>query len=195
MQWHKGGATMKSTIRAPCPFLSFEITHSKKIRREQKMNRIILCEQCKALQHGEHLCDKCTFYIQTYCDRCHEESPETCDLCRQARAFIESDDKRQASRERTHRNHMMNIDLSYAEDKKLIVSKRKDALDALIDASDNKRILELFSCLTEIQKRRFVAHYIDGKTYRTIASEEGVNHTKIMKSIEQSRKKLKKFFK
>jgi RNA polymerase sigma factor (sigma-70 family) len=85
--------------------------------------------------------------------------------------------------------------LSYAEDKKLIVNQHKNPLDTLIDETDNRRILEMCSCLPETQKRRFVAHYIDEKTFRAIASEEGVNHTKIQKSIEQARKKLKKFFK
>ena len=159
------------------------------------MNQIILCNQCKGLLNEKLLCDKCAFYIQQYCEHCYEQSQETCNICRQARAFIESDDKRQASRERTHRNHIVHIDLSYAEDKKLIVNQHKNSLDTLIDETDNRRILELFNCLTETQKRRFVAHYIDGKTFRAIANEEGVNHTKIQKSIEQARKKLKKFFK
>ncbi|WP_273327739.1 hypothetical protein [Vallitalea guaymasensis] len=82
------------------------------------MNQIILCDQCKGLNHQELLCDKCAFYIQKYCSECREKSPETCHLCRQARAFIEKDDKRLASRERTHRSYIAHFDLTYAEDKK-----------------------------------------------------------------------------
>ncbi|WP_273327737.1 hypothetical protein [Vallitalea guaymasensis] len=67
------------------------------------------------------------------------------------------------------------------------MDQRGDALDTLIDETANRRILEMFDCLTEIQKRRFIAHYIDGKTFRAIALEEGVNHTKIQKCIEQTR--------
>jgi len=52
------------------------------------MNQIILCSQCKGLLNEELLCDKCAFYIQQYCEHCHEQSQETCNLCRQARAFI-----------------------------------------------------------------------------------------------------------
>lgn len=159
------------------------------------MNQIILCNQCEGLHDKELLCDKCAFYINQYCSNCNEKSEETCTVCKDARVFLERDDKRQASKERTDRNHIIHIDLSYAEDKKLIVKPQKDALDKLIDEADNNRILEMFSCLTEIQKRRFIAHYIGGKSFRAIASEEGVNHTKIQKSIEQARKKLKKFFK
>ncbi len=159
------------------------------------MNQIILCDKCKGLKDKELLCDKCAFYINQYCSKCNEKSDETCRICKEARDFLERDDKRQASKERTHRNHITHIDLSYAEDKKLIVKQEKDALEQLIDKDDNNKILEMFSCLTETQKRRFIAHYIDGKSFRAIASEEGVNHTKIQKSIEQARKKLKKFHK
>jgi RNA polymerase sigma factor (sigma-70 family) len=161
----------------------------------KKMNEIILCDKCRAIKNMDDLCSKCAFYITYYCRHCNEASVETCLKCKEARAFLESDDKRQSSSERTDRNHIVQMDLDFAEDKKLITSQQRDTLDTLIDETDNSRILEMFSCLTETQKRRFVAHYIDGKTFRAIASEEGVNHTKIQKSIEQARKKLKKFFK
>lgn len=54
---------------------------------------------------------------------------------------------------------------------------------------------EGLSELTEIQRRRLVAAFFDEKSSREIAKEEGVNYSAIDKSIAQSLKKLKKFFK
>lgn len=47
--------------------------------------------------------------------------------------------------------------------------------------------------LTEVQQRRLKAVYFDGKTSRDVAQEEGVNYSKVDKSIMQALKKLKKF--
>jgi RNA polymerase sigma factor (sigma-70 family) len=124
---------------------------------------------------------------------CNEKSEETCHVCKEARAFLERDDKRQASKERTHRNHIIHIDLSYAEDKKLIVKQRKDVLEHIVDDVDNKKIWEVFNSLTKLQCRRFTSYYIDGKTLEEIGREEGVEYQTIQKSLNKSRKKLKKF--
>ncbi|SKC77483.1 sigma factor-like helix-turn-helix DNA-binding protein [Maledivibacter halophilus] len=159
------------------------------------MNKIILCEVCREAKDQESFCPKCTFYIQQYCNNCIEKSAYTCAKCKEARNFLESDDKRQASAERTDRNHIIHISLEYAEGKKMLKNRKSNALDKLIESNDRKKILQAFSCLTETQKRRFIAHCIDGMTYREIAAKEGVNHTKIQKSVEQARKKIKNFFK
>lgn len=53
---------------------------------------------------------------------------------------------------------------------------------------------EALTELTEIQRRRIKAAFFDGKTRREIAAEEGVNYSKIDKSIVQALKKMKKFF-
>lgn len=44
--------------------------------------------------------------------------------------------------------------------------------------------------LTEIQKRRFIQHHLYGKTTRAIAQDEGVNQSKIMKSLIGADKKI-----
>jgi hypothetical protein len=71
------------------------------------MNQIILCSECKGLESHDKLCTRCAFYITNYCMNCNEKSEETCHVCKEARAFLERDDKRQASKERTHRNHII----------------------------------------------------------------------------------------
>jgi hypothetical protein len=47
--------------------------------------------------------------------------------------------------------------------------------------------------LTVIQRRRFLWHWVDGFTTREIADMEGVNQSKIMKSLAGAEKKIKKF--
>lgn len=54
-------------------------------------------------------------------------------------------------------------------------------------------IQEGFETLTEVQKRRVKAVFFEGKTHRQVALEEGVNYSKVDKSIIQSLKKLKVF--
>lgn len=56
-----------------------------------------------------------------------------------------------------------------------------------------KTVKEGIDLLTETQKRRLIAAFFEGKTYRTIAQEEGASFTKIEKSVMQALKKLKKF--
>lgn len=51
----------------------------------------------------------------------------------------------------------------------------------------------LNSCLTEVQKRRYLLYVRDGMTLRQIASHEGVGFSKIQKSINQAKEKIKKF--
>ncbi len=159
------------------------------------MNKTILCNKCKDVKNENELCSKCAFYIKHYCSNCYEKSEETCNICREARAFLDSDDKRQASKERTNRNHIIHISLEYAESKKMIASSTKNILDSVIGNDKNQRILKAFNCLTKTQKRRFIAYHIDGLTLDEIARKEGISIKNIHKSIKQSEKKLKNFLK
>lgn len=56
-----------------------------------------------------------------------------------------------------------------------------------------RAIKEGIALLTDTQRRRLIAAFFEGKTYRTIAEEEGVVFTKIEKSVMQALKKLKKY--
>ena len=46
--------------------------------------------------------------------------------------------------------------------------------------------------LTDIQRRRYLMHHVQGKTTREIAALEGVNQSKIMNSLTLAEKKIKK---
>lgn len=159
------------------------------------MNQIILCKQCKQLKDKELICDKCAFYISEYCSKCNEQSEETCNICKEARDFLERDDKRQASRERSTRNHIANISVEYAEGNGLTIKIGKDIVEQLINRIDNKKVWSAFNTLTIKQKNRFLAYYLDGLTLAQIAENEGVSIKNIFKSLRLSEKKLKKFLK
>ena len=49
--------------------------------------------------------------------------------------------------------------------------------------------------LTEVQRRRFIKHYFEGKSYRKIATRENVHFTSVQESIEAATNKLQKYFK
>lgn len=48
--------------------------------------------------------------------------------------------------------------------------------------------------LTEVQRRRFILHFMQGLSYRQIAEKEGVHFTSVQESIEAATRKLKKYF-
>jgi len=56
-----------------------------------------------------------------------------------------------------------------------------------------KLVRKAFCVLTPTQERRIIARFYEGKSARTIAEEEGVNYSKVYKSIEAALKKMKNF--
>jgi RNA polymerase sigma-70 factor (ECF subfamily) len=66
--------------------------------------------------------------------------------------------------------------------------------DELIDKLTMEELPDALAKLPEIQRRRVRAYYYEGLTYREIAAREGVNHTKIAKSVDATLGNLKKYF-
>ena len=54
--------------------------------------------------------------------------------------------------------------------------------------------MRAFGTLTEVQRRRYTQHYVDGLSTRQIADLEGSNHKSVHESIKSAEKKVKKFF-
>jgi len=52
---------------------------------------------------------------------------------------------------------------------------------------------EVIATLTEVQRRRYLMYHVDGLTMRKIAASEGVHHPRIVKSIQDAEKKIKKY--
>ncbi len=75
----------------------------------------------------------------------------------------------------------LNLDLIHKSD----ITKAKEATRRLLDSGE----------LTEIQRRRFILHFVEGLSYRQIAHREEVHFTSVHESIEAATAKLQKFFK
>lgn len=75
----------------------------------------------------------------------------------------------------------LDLDLIHKSDTR----KAKEAAKRLLDSGE----------LTEIQRRRFLLHFVEGLSYRQIAGREGVHFTTVHESIEAATAKLQKFFK
>ena len=75
----------------------------------------------------------------------------------------------------------------WQEQDEIETRKHREALLDLLDKA--------LHTLTSTQRRRLYAHLVEGKSSRTIAKEEGVNYSKVDKSIAAGIKKITKFFK
>lgn len=67
-----------------------------------------------------------------------------------------------------------------------------DCLDDLIREEASSELWEAINKLNPLQKSRLVKHYFLGQSLRTIAEEEGVNHSAVVKSVTSAKEKLKK---
>lgn len=56
-----------------------------------------------------------------------------------------------------------------------------------------RQMYQALSTLTEVQLRRYLMHFVDELSTWKIAEIEGVNQSKIMKSISAAEKKIKKY--
>ncbi|MFI3327092.1 MAG: hypothetical protein R3Y35_13120 [Clostridia bacterium] len=65
-----------------------------------------------------------------------------------------------------------------------------------IERENNLKIIsEILKSLTEIQRKRFLMHVVEKKSTYKIAEDEKVSHQAVCDSIEQAKKKIKKYFK
>ena len=68
-----------------------------------------------------------------------------------------------------------------------------DTVEQLCLEEEKQYIKKAIDKLTDIQKRRIVAYYFEDKSIREIATAEGVNFSKVDRSINLALKKLKIF--
>ena len=71
------------------------------------------------------------------------------------------------------------------------LSTEDDIVEQLCLKEEKQCIKRAIDKLTDIQKRRVIAYFFENKSSREIAIEEGVNYSKIEKSINLALKKLK----
>ena len=92
-------------------------------------------------------------------------------------------------RERYHREFSMDG----AEYEGIAWAETVGPEDIALERETQRELRQMMLALTPAQRRR-LQHYADGRTYREIATLEGVQIKAIQDSIMQARKKLQKFF-
>ena len=87
--------------------------------------------------------------------------------------------------------HRMLESISYEEIEYLNLGLRNDTFEISSFHSD---ISEAMKTLTDVQRRRLYMHCFLDYSERKIAMIEGVSYKQIRKSIEQAKKRIKKYF-
>lgn len=69
----------------------------------------------------------------------------------------------------------------------------EDCAVQLFAQEQSRELWEAINSLNEKQRKRLIAYYFEGKTYREIADDEGVDHKAIIRSVEIALKNLRIF--
>jgi RNA polymerase sigma factor (sigma-70 family) len=72
-----------------------------------------------------------------------------------------------------------------------------DVVDAIAESEQRQEQLNIVDCvldkLTEVQRRRYLMHRLEGKTTREIAAAEGCSQQSVVECLAGADKKIKKF--
>ncbi len=69
----------------------------------------------------------------------------------------------------------------------------EDCAAQVFAKEQSRELWEAINSLNEIQRKRLIAYYFEGKTYREIADEEGVDHKAVVRSVAIALKNLRIF--
>lgn len=69
----------------------------------------------------------------------------------------------------------------------------EDCIAQIFAQEQSRELWEAINSLNEKQRKRLIAYYFEGKTYREIADEESVDHKAIIRSVEIALKNLRIF--
>lgn len=69
----------------------------------------------------------------------------------------------------------------------------EDCAAQVFAKEQSRELWKAINALNEIQRKRLIAYYFEGKTYREIANEEGVDHKAVVRSVAIALKNLRIF--
>lgn len=69
----------------------------------------------------------------------------------------------------------------------------EDCATQIFAQEQSRELWEAINSLNDIQRKRLIAYYFEGKTYREIADEEGVDHKAVVRSVAIALKNLRIF--
>lgn len=87
--------------------------------------------------------------------------------------------------------HIFDINDEGFEEHHTEIAIDDDIIEKISMQEQSQKIREAIDTLTEIQKKRIIAYFFKEKSSREIAVSEGVNYSKVEKSINLALKKLK----
>lgn len=133
--------------------------------------------------------------LDKYADIVGSYSPYVLLTIEQGAAIIEYQNNEAKHRMRNIRSgHAFDINDGEFEEHHPELAVCEDIIEQLDMQEKIKSLKSAISTLPEVQKRRLIKYFFDGKNFSQIGAEEGVSHTAIRLSIEAAIKKLKKFF-
>lgn len=106
----------------------------------------------------------------------------------------EADRRAAATRGRQKRRHRLSEYIEGAYDYLAPETARDLVCDAVVDSDSDRIVLEAIDRLTETQRRRLLAYCMEGLTYQQVAEREGVDYSRVYRSIQHTMKILRKFF-
>ena len=101
----------------------------------------------------------------------------------------------------TQRHTRKNISLADADESQMAFgASAEDIYFSDIEAQEGDRRLQAqleimrraLDKLTEVQRRRYIQHHVEGLSAREIAKQEGTNHKSVLESLNGAEKKIKK---
>ncbi len=104
--------------------------------------------------------------------------------------FILASRKEEHANNEKKRSHCISLDALKYEGSEY--ASKETVETVLIDRSRREQLYEVIEKLTDVQKRR-LEMLLDGHSLREIARQEGVNLSKIQKSVAQIQKKFHEF--
>lgn len=104
--------------------------------------------------------------------------------------FILASRKEEHANNEKNRSHCISLDALKYEGSEY--ASKETVETVLIDRSRREQLYEVIEKLTDVQKRR-LEMLLDGHSLREIARQEGVNLSKIQKSVAQIQKKFMNF--
>ena len=105
---------------------------------------------------------------------------------------LEQSDRQIRSQRRQDRRYLKYTGYITEFDDHAMVATQEDTADLLIRMDSYRRLNVALEKLTDVQRRRLIKRFFDGKTYCDIANSESVNHKTVVESITGAQKKLEK---
>lgn len=111
-------------------------------------------------------------------------------------AFFTEDKRRQTNYAQYIRDHKAFYSLDRGDGIETAALHKPEQPDELLIQAEEKQTLEkALASLSETQRRRIIAHFIEGKSKATIASDESVDERAIRKAILRGLANMREFLK